>query len=246
MAKKNGNGKNGNYTIEVEGKAIAAFSGAVPKSIDELTLKPDKDVKSLIYEAAKAQIDACIRAGDIEGAWKAIKAYEERTFEFPSPLNTFKRDMQNADHPFIGAHCVVGAFRDAAKFLFPECFYRKKGDNAPAGKHLRKFVLVKPFHIFFYRDGEIIKDADAIEGQQPTPDVKGFAKYEVIYPPFDFRFNIHLYPKGPFEGLLSDRDKVLEVVNQAVIHGLGSRRSAGYGAWELANLTFKDGVAPTV
>lgn len=230
------------YTVKVVGAAESPFRGAVPESLEGLIEKPSKDVSTLIYSAVKAQVDLCVQSGDVAGAWEAIKRYQDEQFQFSCPLNTFKRDMQNGEIPYQGAHTVFGAFRDAARFLFPDFFYEKGvtgGTNRPSKTHLRKFVKVLPNHIFYYRptiSDALITKPDGVEGQQPTPDVRGFARYEVINDPFQFQFKIAIQPKGLFEKFLGNQDKVKEALYQCVNHGLGASRAAGYGMWRIADM----------
>lgn len=234
------------YAINVVGEAEGPFRGAVPKSIEALIEKPSKDTASLIYTTVKAQIEMCVQAGDVAGAWEAIKKYQEEEFRYSCPLNTFKRDHQNGNWPYQGAHTIVGAFRDATRFLMPEYFYEKNttgGTKNPSKTHFRKFVKVLPNHIFFHRpdiNGPVIEEPDEIEGQQPTPDVKGFARFETIYNPFQFQFRLVIAPKGPFEKLLSNRESVVDCLHQAVNHGLGASRAAGYGMWRIVSTELVD------
>lgn len=232
------------YTIHVVGEAESPFRGAVPETIDSLIEKPSKDVATLIYNAVKAQVELCVQAGDVAGAWEAIKKYQAEQFQYSCPLNTFKRDHQNGNQPYQGAHTVFGAFRDAARFLYPDAFWQQKKGHTdkPSNTHLRKFVKVLPNHIFFHRPditNGVVKEADGVEGQQPAGNVKGFARYEVINDPFQFQFKVMVNPKGLFQGLLGDRDKVVEILNQAVNHGLGASRSAGYGMWKIVDLEIR-------
>ena len=227
------------FTLHVVGEAEGPFSGSRPENIDQLISKPDKDTASLLYQIAKTQIELCCQKGDTEGALIALQKYQEKEFSYAAPLNVFPKDNQNGAYPYIGAHCVFGAIRDAMRLAFDDeiKFYRKKGDDAPSKKHLRDFVFVKPHHIFMYRpalDGTVISKVDEEQGQQPCGDVKGFSRYEVIHPPFQFQFNVNVVPKGPFKTLNPKLMK--EVISQAVNHGLGSRRAAGYGMWKIVSI----------
>jgi len=225
------------YQVKVVGESESDWRGAIPDSIEALTKKPGKDTATLIYQAVKTQVELLCQKGDTLGALEAIEKYRREGHEYDSPLNRFKRDNQNGGAPYMGAHCFVGAFRDSAKFLFPgKVFYAKKGDKLPAQEHLRKFVVVRPNHIFLFRpdlEGEKISEPNAIEGQQPTPKVKGFAKYETIFHPFQFQFTMQINPRGIFSKFLGDKDKVIETLYQAALHGAGACRSAGYGAWRI-------------
>lgn len=241
------------YTLMVVGEALADFRGATPEDIKKIIKTPDKAVEGLYFQVAEAQVAQLLQAGDTEGAAKAIKEFEqkdaERANSYRCPTNRFKRDQQNGDIPYIGAHAVFGGFRDASKFLFPEFFWAQvKGmTKLPSAKHLRKFVIVRPNHIFFHRpslngSGNIIKDADAIEGQQPIGDVRGFAEYEVIRAPFQFQYSISVNPQGPFSKFLGDHKKVLQALYQGADHGLGASRSAGHGTWRILSVQKKSGI----
>lgn len=228
------------YIIKVEGESESDFRGARPDNIDDLLKKPSKDVKSLVHKVVKAQVELAIQNGDTASAWEAIKKYEDAEFSYKAPLNRFQRDDQNGQCPYIGGHAVFGAFRDAAVWLSPGSFYQKgkQGQTGiPSNTHLRKFVIVRPNHIFMYKN-QIIKTANSIEGQQPTVKVKGFGQYEVIYHPFHFKFNYSINESGPFEKLLKNKIKIEEIVFQAANHGLGACRSAGYGQWKITKLEF--------
>ena len=222
------------YVIKVKGESLSDWRGAVPADIDPLVKKPSKDVASLIYQIAKTEVELLLQKGDVQKAVESVKKYQEQGHEYAAPLNCFKRDNQNGGAPFMGAHSFIGAFRDSAIFLHPEAFFQKKGDGKPARKHLRKFLTVRPFHVFLYRDGEKIFNTDEIEGQQPVGDaVKGFARYEVIHFPFLFDFNLTIIPKGPFAKFLGSVDEVISTLHHSTYMGIGSCRGANYGAWEI-------------
>ncbi|MHA1828610.1 MAG: hypothetical protein ACTSX6_08180 [Candidatus Heimdallarchaeaceae archaeon] len=228
------------WSVEIVGQADGPWSGAKPDSLEKLIEKPDKDVKSLKYQVLKAAVELACQSGNLEEAADAIKRYEEFEFSYACPLNRFQRDKQHGDRPYIGAHCVFGAIRDAAKESFNDFFqfYAKKGDKGPSDKHFRKYVDVRPHHIFLYRPdvgGEVVQSPDEIDGQQPTVDVRGFARYEIINPPFQFKFRVNFRPYGHFESRLSDRDMVRKAIYQAVNHGLGGRRGVGFGMWSIVD-----------
>lgn len=230
------------YSIKVVGEAESDFRGARPAETDALIKKPDKNTSDLIYRAVKAQVELNLQAGDVKGAWEAIKKYQDSEFEYANPLNCFQRDNQNGKKPYIGAHAVFGAFRDAAKFLYPTHFYQnKKGQTQkPSAKHFRKFVQVRPIHIFLHRpdlSNGTIDTVDEIQGQQPIGEVRGFARYEAIFAPFQFQFQLSINPKGPFEKLLSKKSTVEELIHQATLHGLGGGRAAGFGQWKVIALS---------
>jgi len=226
------------YTVKVRGRSESDFRGARPVSIEPLLEKPGRNEKSLIYKVVTAQVELCKQNADIEGAWEAIKKYRDADFGgYQAPLNVFQKDNQNGGCPYIGGHAVFGGLRDAAGWLFPQFFYEKVPGKTkrPSKTHFRKFVIVRPNHIFFYRNGEKIIKAHGVEDQQPTPAVKGFARYEVIHHPFDFSFTISINDNGLFAKLLKDKKKVKDIIYQGANHGLGACRSAGYGQWEITN-----------
>lgn len=230
------------YAIRVIGESESDWRGAVPEEIDHLINKPSKDTASLLYQVVKTQVEMLCQKGDTLGAVDAIKKYQDQQFSYAAPLNVFKRDHQNGNCPFLGGHCFFGAFRDAAKMLHG-IFYQQKGDKNPSKTHLRKFVEVRPHHVFLYHTnlkGNVIKKPDVVEGQQPSPDVAGFAKYETIYQPFQFQFRLVVHPDGLFKKFLDDRDKVMETIYQASHHGIGSCRSAGYGMWKVVSLDMEE------
>jgi len=240
------------YSIEVIGRAVGPWSGPRPESIDPLIEKSqEKELFAVEMDILKNQIDRLLQTGDVSGATDLLDAFRKNRSmvkTFDAPLCVFAKDMQNGANPYIGAHCFFGAFRNRAQVLCWEFFYQKgmKGfANKPSAKHLRRQVNIRPNHVFLYRpdlDGEIITGADYIDGQQPVGEVKGFARYEVIQPPFAFRFSIDVDPRSEkyFEKLLSDQDQVVQIVGSMWREGLGARRSAGHGYWEIVSMEIVD------
>ena len=82
---------------------------------------------------------------------------------------------------------------------------------------------------------------DGVDDQQPSGKIKGFARYEKIECPVQFRAEILVTPRGLFFDLLDDPDNMREIIHQARNHRLGSCRSAGYGMWNIIELAFKKG-----
>jgi hypothetical protein len=242
MVKKYESVKNQAYTIRVQGESESNWSGAKPESIDPLLLsQSNKNTSGERWKIIQCQIDLLLQKGKTKEAMDALDVYVKETNEqYQCPLNTFQRDMQNGQHPYIGAHSFFGAFRDAAYYLYSEFFYSKKGDKTPSKKHFRKKVKIKPYHIFLHRNGKEIENIDFVDGQQPVGEVKGFSKYEVINHPFDFEFNLIINPKGLFFDLLSDQKKIIEILYQSTYHGIGARRAAGYGAWAIKKYEIKN------
>jgi hypothetical protein len=251
MAKKKTEG----YIIEVVGKAEGPHSAAKPASIEPLIEKSrEKNFTKLMYGVLEKQVDMYLTKGDTEGALQCISDFRnklEHTETYDAPLNAFQRDHQNGGGLFIGAHCPFGSFRDTATNLAWEHFYQKgktgytNPHTHPSPTHLRRVVKVVPNHIFFYRpdlNGKLITAPDIEkDGQQPIGAVKGFQQYEVLNPPFQFKFSIGVFPKGKyFSKLLADRDTVMEIVRQMPLAGLGARRSAGHGYWSFVSCEIKD------
>lgn len=231
------------YSIKVIGESESDFSGARPMDIKELIEKPGKDIMSLIYQAGKAEIEQQIQAGNTEGAWSVVEKIQKSAHEYANPLNCFQKDRQNGMAPFLGAHSFVAALRESAKLLYPgKVLYDKKGSKMPAKEHFRKAVMIKPNHIFMYRpqlDGKKIEEVDETQGQQPSKDVRGFARYETILSPFQFQFTIFINPVGIFEKtMLKDKNAFMEMLKMASVLGCGGRRGIGYGQWKIVKAEF--------
>jgi hypothetical protein len=226
------------YSFKVKGEGESSICGARPEDLKPLIEKPDKDNKSLIHMAVKAQVELAVQAGDVNAAWRAIEKNQEAQFIYSNPLNVFQKDAHNGNYPFIGAHSIVACFRDSAKFLFPgKIFYDKKGSKNPAAQHARKAISVRPYHVFMKRKGKTIQEPDKVEGQQPSPTVRGFSRFETIDVPWEFEFTITVSTENSFAGTpLKDKTAIKKILNQMQIQGLGGRRGAGYGQWMITDL----------
>ena len=229
------------YAIEVEGEGTpiisGGLSGSIPSDQGKLIKKPTKDSLALYFLIVKTQVEMLCQAGRTDEAMAAMKKYQEEqeksATEYNCPLNVFRRDYQDSGAPYAGAHCLYAAFRDTMGQMF-DIYYKKKGDTKPSDKHLRKYVQIWPNHIFFMRDGKKILTPDIAEDpQQPTEDVPGFSRYEVILPPFNFRFTMGVRPYGQFRDILSQKERVLEAVYNMSYAGLCGRRSANFGQWRV-------------
>lgn len=236
------------YRYELLGEFTSPVRGGVPNDIDALVKKKSKDVSDLYFQIAKEEVKVHLQAGELKKAHESVEKYETEEIEpHKNPLNIFKKDSQNGGSPYMGAHWFFGAFRDAAKFIFPEHFYGGGKKGAPSAKHLRKFVDVQPYHIFFHKptyeknNKNIVKVVDGVTGQQPSEAVGGFSRYEYIEAPIQFYLEVLISSRGPFLELLEDPDNVKEIIHQARNHRLGSCRSAGYGMWNIIKLTLKNG-----
>lgn len=225
------------YIVRVKGEATTSWSGSVPYSIDDLIKKAGKDTMTLFYQIAKTQIDLLCQAGKTDEAMVVWEKLRQQEFEYACPKMVFRRDLQ-AGCIYQGAHCFYGAFRDAASDA--GIFYKKKGDLLPSDKHFRKYVRVSPDHICLYRPDALIKTPDEEEGQQPVDDVRGFSRYEVVHPPFYFRFNVEVLVAGKFKKFLQDKESVVKTICRSAWNGQGARRAAGYGGWRVTEVIVED------
>lgn len=255
------------YQIVIKGESLGDWSASNAENIDVLIKGTNKPVQDLIYKIAQKQVELALQVGDIDSATSAVEQFVLKQGEwlgYSAPKHVFKIDRQ-VGSIYQGAHCFFGAFRDAGKFMYAgqkdSIFYerggggkKKKAENGedeeetkqkPSNKHLRKRIRVTPNHVFLYRpDGTRIEKADEVQGQNPVPpDVKGFAYYEVVHHPFMFTFNLQVLPEGIFQAFLSDTDRVEKVLRQSTFHGIGGRRSAGYGAWRIVDTKIETGLA---
>ena len=227
--------------FKVRYKGISTLSGAVPEDVGALVEQPTADDTELEYMIVKAAIEKRIKEGRYEDAAEYLHEYQEKkktlNRQYKCPTNGFEFDEQ-AGCIYIGAHCFVGAFRDAATSIFPEHFYQKKAGQTdkPSKTHLRKYVHCRPNHIFLYRDGKLIKEPDDHEIQHPSPAVRGFGGYRVVYTPYEFEVTYEIHIKGQFEALLSKPENVAMIINQAALHKVGSRRSGNYGSIEIVDV----------
>lgn len=230
------------YIIKVWGESESDWCGAQPSSIEPLLMsQAEKPTTGLKFQIAKTQIELALNAGKVDEALKALEVYQEKcNQQYQAPLNVFPKDRQNGQCPYIGAHSFFGAFRDCADYINTGLFYKKKGDKSPSKKHFRKVVRIRPHHVFLYRNGGVIKKADAVEGQQPIGEVRGFAKYEVIYHPFSFEYKMLIATNSICSDFLNNKEKVIEALYQSSFHGQGGRRGAGYGEWKVVKHEIQD------
>jgi len=243
----------GPYTFRIVGQADSAWRGAVPDDCADLKVAPEKNVKELLYMIVKAEVERLTQKGDTKGAAEAVKKYQDHSkHQYANPLNVFKKDKQNGDIPCIGAHCLYGGFRDAAVELFPQYFYKTAADRGkkPSNKHLRKYVHVRPYHVFLHRpsmngNGKIIKEVDGVHDQHPTPKVGAFCRYEFIDSPFQFEYLLNVSIEGPFKKFLENQHEVKMAIVQSANAGQGGGRAAGYGMWRILKCKVEDGLSYT-
>jgi len=234
----------GIYQVVVKGESQSDWRAAVPEDIGTLIKGTEKDpaINTLKLEIIKKQVELLLNQGDTESAATAIEKFvNKEKAGYPAPVCRFKRDRQNGQCPYMGAHSFFGAFREAATIMFPEEFYEnaKGKTKRPSKSHLRKVVLIKPHHVFFYRDGKKITEPDEEEGQQPVGMVKGFSYYETIRHPFNFEYRMQVNPTTKwFSGFLSDVEAMERIIIQSAWHGQGSCRSANYGLWDVKKIDF--------
>jgi len=181
---------------------------------------------------------------EIEAAALEVKEYQVEQETYNAPLNVIDRDYQKQDSdgkpiPIVAQHFIIAALRDEISNSFADEFLMAKvGDvKGRVGKeHLRKFIKIYPFHLQLFKDPkmtQLFEACDIItEGQQPVMQVKGFSFNEVLWGPIYFMFRMIFHPKGKFPRL-ADRELVQQVLYQCTFRGLGGRRSANYGQWEI-------------
>jgi len=219
------------YAIDVEAHGTGPWSGPRPADVDTLVQRLDPALKELKNLIIKKEIEELVNIGDTKTAHEVLKMYGMPE-GYRYPLNQFARDLQNGNGIYQGAHCFYGAFRDAAGELF-SIYYKKKGDLKPSDKHLRKQVEVFPYHVPLMRNGKQLMEPDYIDKQQPVGDVQGFARYEVINPPFNFKFTVRILVAGKFKEFLAEKAWVFRAIESSTLHRQGSRRSANFGPWAI-------------
>lgn len=229
-------GKQGrHYSIDITGHGASPMSGSVTSDFSGLIKEGDKNIKRLLFDVLEETVKQMCQAGRVEEALESIKAYQEKQFEYSCPLLIFRRDRQCGDSPYIGAHMAWGAIHEAMKRSFGEevGLYKKGKTGGVTHTELAHHVKVRPNHIFLCRpDGSTIMKPDRIDDQLPSPEVRGFTRYEVIEPPFNFSFSVLIDACEPFPAL-ADEDLMQAIIRRAKYHGLGSRRAAGFGDWEI-------------
>jgi hypothetical protein len=248
MAKKDQANGNGFYAINCVGEGVSTLRAPKPADVGALVENPPKNVDALKFEILKSKVELLTQAGKIDEADQAVENYLNLKRGYSFPLMGFQRDKQNGNHIFFGAHWIVGAIRDMAKWTHPEAFYQKGvvgGTKAPSRTHFRKFVIVEPAHIFPKRpDGSFIKEPDQIGNQQPSPDVMGFSRYEELDPPYQFEFTVLVNVNGPFNGILKDPESFLKILKLAKFNRLGGSRGANYGHWKFVSAEIDTDVTP--
>lgn len=235
------------YVIHVTGHGLTPLSGAVPADIENLVKKSSGNTKTLQFKIVSAIVDKCIQINDVDGAMKALEKYKLDEALYSYPLNKFKRDMQNKGALYMGGHCFYGAIRDTiVESYFEEVCVYKKGKRGytgfPSAKRVRNYVGVKPNHILLYRPGSktpIVKPDITSDPQQPVGDVKGFSQFEVIEPPYELSFTVHVYPRTPWK-TLKNQDLMRDILWYSSFRGIGSRRGAGFGSWKIDKMEFED------
>lgn len=236
-------GKQGrHFGIEVKGSGVSPMSGSVASDFSGLIKEGDKNIKRLLFEVLEETVKQMCQAGKVEEALEAIKTYQEKQFEYACPLLVFRRDKQTHDAPYVGAHMVWGAIHEAMKRSFGAevGLYKKGKTGGVTHTELAHHVKIQPHHILLYRpDGNVIFGPDRIDDQLPSPEVRGFTRYEVIEPPFKFMFSVLVDGCEPFPAL-ADADLIQAIIKRAKYHGLGSRRAAGFGDWEIEEMKVVD------
>jgi hypothetical protein len=253
MAKKKDQLNFNPWSLEINAVAHS-LSGNKAADIDKLLDKAI--VEEALLKAAIKKLELLLENPDalpeeISAAAAEVKTYQKNHKTYKAPLNVIHRDKQklgndNGPLPFIAQHFILAAFRDEASSSFSDefCLATQENRKGRIGKaHMRKYIQITPYHIFLFKDPEyntMFENSDIIvEGQQPVGDVKGFSNNEVIVGPIYFKFQMMFQPKGKFPPL-GDRDLVLQCLYQSTFRGLGGRRAANYGQWEILKAKFID------
>lgn len=234
------------YVIHVTGHGLTPLSGAVPDDIENLVKKSSGNTKALQFKIVTAIVDKCIQVNDVEGALAALEKYRSDEALYAFPLNTFKRDLQNKGAIYMGAHCFYGAIRETiVESYYEEVKVYKKGKKGfvtnPSAKRIRNYVSVKPNHVFLHKPDskDLIFNPDITsDPQQPVGDVKGFSRFEVINPPYEFSFSVHVHPRTPWVSLQNE-ELMKEILWYSAFRGIGSRRGAGFGSWRIDTVEFE-------
>jgi hypothetical protein len=237
--------------LHVVYKGLYDIRGARPDNTAALVEIDPKNVLLTEYKILNATVDQCIQAGRVDDAAEALKIYKRNLaagIGIKNPLNVFQKDLQNGGAPYIGAHCVEGAFREACKFYFPgKILYEGKGifknTALPGQEHVRKTLTILPKHIFLHQpdmsNGKVLKP-NRIVGQQPSKTVGGFARYEEIDAPWMIEFDMSISTRNRFRGSLLEDKAVIEEIMVGVGNlGFGGCRGAGFGRAGLEELTIK-------
>lgn len=239
------------WGLEVEAVAHS-LSGNIAADIEKLLKKAV--VEEALLRAAIKKLDKVVENPDslpeeIDAAAASVKQYQADNIIYRAPLNVIHRDVQRLGSddnplPIICQHFILAAFRDEASASFPREFglviAGEKTTGLVGRGHLRKYIRVTPYHIFLYKDPEYKEMFEAsditVEGQQPVMDVKGFSYNEVMNGPIYFKFQMIFQPKGKFPGL-ANKDNVIQCLYQSTFRGLGGRRAANYGQWDILKAT---------
>lgn len=221
-----------------------------------------KIVVDALLKAAIRRLEIIIKNKDslpeeIEAVAMEVKKYQKEQETYAAPLNVIDRDYQKQGSdglpiPIISQHFIVAAFRDEISNSFPDEFLMAKvseKEGRIGREHLRKFLKIYLFHLHLFKDPEMTQLFEAsdivIEGQQPVMKVAGFSFNEVLWGPIYFKFRIIFHPKGKFPRL-ADRELVQQVLYQCTFRGLGGRRPANYGQWEILKARYVEFKQPFI
>lgn len=224
------------YGFKVEAHGTEPWSGPHPDDVHALVARPPREIEELRNLVLKTTIVKLCAQGLTVDATKLLDEYNPPE-DYRFPLNGFARDRQNGKAIYQGAYCFLGALRDSLDDLYNP-FYKSASDKGKksSDKHFRKQVKVVPHHVFLMRNKKPIYQPDLVDPQQPVGSVTGFARYEVIEPPFNFSFTVRIIVAGKFRELLGDEKRMQMGIENSPFFGQCARRGAGCGGWEIDSL----------
>jgi hypothetical protein len=242
------------WTISVVGEC-ECLSGSKPKDIDPMINKPKTDVEKLRLNMLAKQVEILQKTSkpsveDMNSVSQSINSYQEEVAIYSCNLMSIWRDNQrfgrdNLPLPCIPQHFIPGAINNAIQISFGDALgIWTRATPSPGWAQIdqvSKHFKVFPRHIFMYRDlsfdpKSIVTASEIyIEGQQPTPTVRGFAKDEVLDGPLYFKFTLKIIPSKTLPNL-TNRRLVADILDFAASFGLGGRRTANYGMWKILDV----------
>jgi hypothetical protein len=242
------------WNIHIKG-VCETLSGNKPMDIDALVNKPKNEIEKLRLSMLSKQVDIINKTSrpsieDMNTVSEAINSFQENAAIYACHLMSIHRDNQklgpdNLPLPCIPQHFHIGAARSAIEYAFGEALgiwtHSSRGAGWLQMDVVAKHFKANPRHIFMYRDKEMTPESIAtasdiyIEGQQPTPAVRGFAKDEVLDGPLYFQYTMTIVPTKALP-MLTNEMLVFDIIDYAVMFGLGGRRTANYGMWKILDM----------
>jgi ribosomal protein L17 len=246
-------GNNPTWGIEVLARTISPISGSKSADVFALAGKPDANTRDLKGKLIQKEAEMILKKTkplpeEIDGIRDEIESTKNDSIKHSVPLNILHRDRQTMGEddkplPVLGQHMLYAPFREMATAAYYREFKIYTQLSAHKGwasnKWMKHYVIVDPKHVRLYHDKDLkkpINESDLVrEGQNPCGDVKGFSQYEVTPLNVFFKFTMTFNPRGKFPAL-SNKELVLDCFQQSLSLGLGSRRGANYGMWEVIDI----------